>query len=296
MNSIVTSQDGKAFQRLLRARGRFYDVAARFQIAQLILSVVLPLIGALLVAFVWPERRPEVAIAALAITILDVILIDRVMRKYLAKAAKASEQFDCELLDLPWNTFVAGKRVPPEDVSTASTKWNGKAEKILGWYPSAVSRAPMHIARLVCQLANLWYDTSLRKIYSILLLAIGSLAAVAYLAIGIVQKLDVGAWANNVAIAAPIVIWTVREYFRQHDTLAAIEIVKGTAERMWDKVKDRTLSVEDATQGSRDFQNALYIRRAANPLLFPFIYRVLRTRMEGHMKVSAEDRLADAGY
>src|SRR5438552_2149401 len=164
MNTIARDQDTPEFQRLLKARQRVYADATRYQILQMTLTVVLPVAGAVL-AFAYPEARPYVALYGLIATALDVTWVDRRQRWLLKVAAKISEEFDCSLLKMPWNSFVAGKREDAEVVDAAARRWNDDTSSIAGWYTGITPTARHSMARLVCQRMNLQYDASLRKKY-----------------------------------------------------------------------------------------------------------------------------------
>lgn len=126
MNEIAHDQDAPEFQRLLKARQRVYSYATRYQILQIVLTVVVPVAGAML-AFAHQAARPYVALYGLIATALDVTWIDRAQRRLLKVAAKISEEFDCGVLKMPWNPFVAGKREDAEVVDAAARRWSDEA-------------------------------------------------------------------------------------------------------------------------------------------------------------------------
>lgn len=118
-----------------------------------------------MLALAAPDVRPYTAALALLVALVDVTLLDRVQRARLKLAAKIGEAFDCEVLSLPWNRFVAGRPAEPETVAEAASAWRGGDETLVDWYPAAVGRAPLHLARIICQRTNLWYDAKLRRHY-----------------------------------------------------------------------------------------------------------------------------------
>lgn len=295
LNNIPERQNSPPLQRLLKARQHIYAVAARYQYAQLFLSVLVPLVLAVVAGLMPPEQRGPFAVVALLITLLDVAIIDRKMRKTLVLAAQVSEELDCTLLEMPWNSFIAGKKASPDIISTAAANYCGKSEKLIDWYPVAAGRAPMHMARLICQHTNLWYDGTLRRAYSTWLALIGVASLIGYAAFGFYHNVGFADWAIKMAIAAPVVIWTVREYFRQHDASEAVKSVKSNGECVWDDALEGRDTPEATIVQSREFQNGIYVRRANNPLLFPFIYWFQRDGMEAQMDISAEDRLKALG-
>src|SRR4051812_33116431 len=123
-NLIPEKQNLEPFLRLLRARSQVYKEAVRWQVVQLVLTVVVPLLGGL-VGIIVPATRPYVGALAVIIAISDTMWIDRYYRRKLKTAARVSEQFDCELLDIPWNKFAAGKPLDPEAVEAYATEWRG---------------------------------------------------------------------------------------------------------------------------------------------------------------------------
>jgi hypothetical protein len=140
MKGILERQNSSPFLRLLRARAHIYMGAGRLQWIQFALSVVVPMIGAI-AGIIWVETRPWIGVLALAITICDVSWLDRMQRRKFRTLAKVGEQFDCELLGLPWNAFTVGKYVDPETIDAAASGWSGGDAYLMDWYPQEVARS-----------------------------------------------------------------------------------------------------------------------------------------------------------
>jgi hypothetical protein len=101
--------------------------------------------------------------------------------------------------------------------------------------------------------------------------------------------------ASVLAPAGPIVIWAFREYFRQRDTAEAQEAVKADAEALWVRARDGGCHEDECGDLSRAFQNAIYTRRAASPLMLPLVYKLRRNGMEDQMNKGAAAYLAEVG-
>lgn len=87
------------------------------------MTVIAPLVGSV-AAVLSPDARPYVAAVALVIAMLDSSLIDRIQKQKLKTAARIAEQFvDCELLEMAWNPYAAGKKVGPETIEGAAERW-----------------------------------------------------------------------------------------------------------------------------------------------------------------------------
>jgi hypothetical protein len=188
---------------------------------------------------------------------------------------------------MPWNSFAAGSRIDEEKVDSAARNWRGDEAKLRGWYGAIPERAPLPLARVVCQRTNLWYDMSLRRSYRSLLICCAVVAFLGLIVGSVVMKLTTLDFVAVAATAAPALLWVVREQFRQSDAADAGEALKSDAERLFDEVKSGACS-EAACEGrSREFQDAIFARRVANPLIFPLIYRFMRPEMEMQMEAGA---------
>ena len=101
--TVVDRQNSPRGLRLLRARSEIYRQAVTLQKTQLFLTVVVPIVGAI-IGFIWPDARGYVATVSLSITVLDAALLDRAQRNQLKLAAMISEVFDTEVLQMPRST------------------------------------------------------------------------------------------------------------------------------------------------------------------------------------------------
>lgn len=278
MNRIPIVQNEEPSLRLQRARAQIYVRAKVLFYLQLFLTVLVPFATALWAIFV-PEWKPFAAFAALAIALLDVTFLDRAQRQLLKLAATIGEERDCEILDLPWNEFTVGKHVEPETIygaATAYAKRNDDA-KLRDWYSPVVGKVPIHLARIICQRTNLWYDAKLRKYYGGTILTLAAFLVFVLFLSALIADCTMTSFVMSVmAPAAPVLIWAVREHYRQHDTANLLDNIRSQAEALWDRAKNGRCKPADCRSQSREFQNAIYTHRATNPLVFPPIYTLLR--------------------
>lgn len=295
VNNIPDTQNSEHALWLLRARQRTYAMATLLQVAQLVVAVVIPTVLAGVALYGWCSRA-VVATASLGCLLADILILDRALAFFLRRAAKIAEQFDCEVLALPWNNFIADKKVDEEDIVAAAEAYpkNGRAQAVLmNWYPVAVRRAPLHVARIACQLANIRYDVKLRRRYAIALLAVPAIVAIALFVTAF--KLPFPDVVLGVMVpATPATVWALREFFRHFDAAAAQERNKSAIDAVWTGIGAR--SEAECTSKAREIQDAIYLRRASSPLIFPLIYHALRDKMEDQMNKGAEERLKEAGY
>ena len=297
-STIASDQNEPANLQLLKARQAFWAVAVRWQVAQFAIVVLAPLFGAILGAFL-PEYRPGIGAAAVVITILDVVIFDRGYRRAIRTAARASEQFDTAVLRLPWNSLSAGEPLQPEEIKEAADQWDKKHgdSQLRDWYPAVVARAPQHIARIICQRANVTYDTALRRNYSALLIGLVAAISVGIVILGFVQSATLTELVlSGLVPVAPLMIWATREFFRQRDAAAANTIIQRESEALLRETIDGQCDEPTCTSQSMQLQAALFARRSTNPLLMPGLYQRRRAPLEQRMEHGAEHWLAESGY
>jgi hypothetical protein len=298
LSTIAASQNDPANLRLLKARQALWAIAVDWQIAQFILVVLVPLIGAIVGAFV-PDFKAGVGAGAVSITILDVVLLDRGYRRAIRTAAQASEQFDVAVLKLPWNGLSAGEPLPPEEIKGAADRWdrNHSEEELRDWYPTSVARAPQHIARIICQRSNVTYDTALRRDYSKVLVWAVAAISVGIIVLGFVNSATLADLVlSGLVPVAPLVIWATREYFRQQDAANANAIIRRESEALLKRVIVGQCDEPTCTSQAVQLQAAQFARRSTNPLIMPRLYNYRRKPLEERMAEGADHWLREAGY
>jgi hypothetical protein len=293
-NLIPSLQNEEPQLKLLRARTHLYARASKILVAQLILTLLLPALGAILVIFV-PSARSYVAAIALVITALDVLVLDRRQKLLIKRAAKIGESFDCAVLALPWDQFNAGDPLEVEDIHVAARAYarHHDDSALRDWYPLAVADAPLHLARIICQRTNLRYDSQLRRSYGAIIILIASAILLLLLAGGLVQDLKLTDWVLTMAPASPILTWAAREYYRQNDMADSLEEHLRAAKALWARALAGECDADHCLAQSREFQNAIYYRRAASPLIVPLLYRFKRLQLEDEMNEAATNFLAE---
>ncbi len=173
-------------------------------------------------------------------------------------------------------------------------QWSGNESKLRDWYSDIDDTAPLVLARIVCQRTNLWYDSSLRRSYGKLLVWFVVLVVVLLIVVASLRNLPFLDFVAVAATLSPAVIWATRESYRQLDAADSVETIMGEAERLLEQVKTGGCSDAERERRSREFQDAIYGRRVANPLILPLIYWVRRPEMEKRMKAGISSNLTSA--
>jgi hypothetical protein len=289
MNDIESRQLAPRMLNLLRARTLIYRRAKHYQAAGLLISLGFPLL-ALAAAVLFTSWKPVIAFAALVFSFLEVLLFDRWHKAQLKTAAKLQEDFDCTVLQMDWNMFLVGSRVDPEEVfaDACKTLSDKDEQRLRNWYPLAVKDLPLHLARLVCQRTNIWYDSTLRKRYRVLLLTVTSLlmAFVGLTALAFDFSM-VSFVLATLAPMTPVAIWALRECNRQTSTCELLDRLNEEIKKLWERSRQGA-TPEEISLRSRELQDAIYNHRVSSPLIFEFVYTLLRQRLEERMNAGAE--------
>ena len=293
LNSIPAKQNAEPQLQLLRAQRQLYNRAKIVMVWQLALTVAVPLVGALS-TLALPDLKTLVAFAALTIAMIDVAVLDRLQKRILLSAAKIQEQFDCNIFALPWNKFTIGRPVTPEATYEAAATYARKNDDklLLDWYPPIIGEVSLHLARIICQRTNLWYDSKLRRHYGAALLILAAVLLVVLFLIGMGGGLTLTNFVLTVmAPAAPFYGWAMREYYRQKDVADAQDRFREEAEELWERARTGKCGASECEAQSREFQNAIFTRRSTSPPIFEWIYRLMRSSNEAQMNVGAEQMI-----
>ena len=272
---------------ILRARRQIYKRGKRLLWVQLSLTLVVPVLGSIL-ALIVPQTRALLALVSIIIAGIDATVLERAQRTIRRNAAKAAEEFDCTVLELPWDKFVVGDRLAPEFVYAAAQRC-GDDSTVFNWYPPIVGSVALHFARIICQRTNLWYDSTLRRQYGRMVIGGVIVLCVFLLSIGVLSGLTLETFVLTVlAPATPFSIWGIKEFNRQNDAASTTSKLMTEAEALWERAKQGLCSAAECTVSSRQFQNAIFDRRSSDPLIIDWVYWLQRNSLEDQMNRGAE--------
>lgn len=289
MNEIEKIQNQPEMVKIVRAFIAMYDRSKQYQAIVLLLTMLLPVLMGLAAVFK-PEQKPFIAILALSFGFIDALLIDRWHKVRMKTAAKLQEQFDCGVLSIEWNKFLVGRHVDPEEVDRESSRKLSTSDekRLTDWYPSVVKELPIHLARIICQRTNLWYDRELRTRYRNIIS--WSLVLIVIASVVVSSTIDLTMTSFVIIVLVPIspaLNCATREYYRQTDAMKTLENLKSEIEKLWDKALGNA-TTEEVTEASRELQDAIFAHRASSPLIFNWLYNPMRTKMESSMNSGAE--------
>jgi hypothetical protein len=294
MNQIPAIQTTEKQMERLRAQHALYSRAKTLLGIHIALSVPFAVLWSILGIF-FPETKIYAAVWGIGVALLDLALFTPQRKTLKSKAAKIQEAFDCDVLGLDWRSIRAGSRPDPEEiVEWSSPRRADPKAKVNDWYPAVVGQLSLPLARAVCQRANCWWDAELRRRYA--RASIGVVATILGISVitGIIGHFQVEQWIlTGVAPLVPVFMLGLRQSIEQRDAADRLDALRRHAEKMWAEILAGT-SGDKITQESRELQDEIFDHRRRNPLIFDWIYNLLRNRQEEQMNRAAADLIQEA--
>jgi hypothetical protein len=296
-NDIQNRQNAETQLKLLAAASRIYGRAKLLMAVQFTLTVPAALASALLMAW-QPTWKIWLTFFSITVTMVDALCLTRAQSRFKKRGAVVQQMFDCAVMEMPWQPLRCGSRVDSEDILTdaqdhlAVTK---RPKELIDWYPPSVKALPLPLARLICQRASFWWDLRQRDRVRGALTALLSVLAVAVFLIALACGDTVQQMILTVYVPlAPAVMWILREIIAQRDAIQADERGLATVETLWKQAMEKRLDDAEALNQSLLVQDALFDNRSRSPLVFNWIYYLLRKRKQQQMEFKADELVKEA--
>lgn len=286
---IFTAQNRPDARRRVAAQARLYSDAKAIYVARLATIVVLAVAtsGAALLA---GDRTRTLLGAGGGILLLVLSLVGgdiEKRRRHLAAAVQ--EEFDTDVLRLPWNAMEA-ERPSAVAIARAAERYRGGREK--DWYPDTRStHRPFDV--LICQSTNLGWGATTHRIWAWTLVVVLAVLAALLAVVARVANLA----ANDVlsALVTPALA-PATELIAQITAHFATARDKASAQAKLDDawangMRGFAIPTEEML---RTIQNKLLAFRQRNHYVPDWFDERLRDRSELAMRATAEDRVAEA--
>lgn len=297
-NTIPQRQNEDRFMDMHAAIAWFYGCAKTCMGLQMLLTIC----GAGVLTWFaskHPELKHWTAFAAVTITLIDTLLLERIQSFYKKKGADMKELLDTSLLDLPWNGWRCGTAYSKADYALANRRFRsrrGKALKRLrDWYPKAIDAIPLPLARLICQRTNCWYDSSLRTKYGLVLYSVFGIIALGVVVCSITRELTVAEMIMQLYVPlSPAFMWLLREAPKHWKAADLHDRTRKAIDAEWQRLLGMNGDAHDAQRVSRSIQDLLYDGRLKNPLVFDSFYLLVRKDHEVGMDEEAQEKVNEA--
>jgi hypothetical protein len=274
MNQIPTVQNSQIQLERLAAQRELYSSAKKLHLAQIIVTVIIP-VGLATIAFFFPVFAVIAAIFGVFSFLVDIAVIEPIIKKRKTKAAKIQELFDCDVLLLPKSPLKTVDDIAVEEVLlyyNAHMKISTNVEKIKDWYSPRVGELSIKIARILCQRTNCWWDSKLRQRYSSFL----KYSSIAVFAIILVAGL------------IPFFQFCIKQCNDNLDAAKRLDELVLFSTQLWKEALANIYTDENLLTNSRRLQDEIYEHRSKSPLILDLYYNLFRSKDEALMNRSSE--------
>lgn len=296
LNDIAEKQNETRELERLAAQRYLYSRAKKILEVQIFFDLLSPLILAIVVAIL-PDFDKVAAIIGIGLGIAD-LLLERYETSYKQKAADIQEMFDCDVLGLECREIQKRRRPIEEEIMQAARKYKRIKDQfppIENWYPIVVSRLPLHLARLICQRENCWWDSQLRRKYVGLVIGILIFLFLVVFAIGFINGLSLTKFAFAIICPLfPTFTWAFREIRGQREAADEKDKLLEFSEETWQDTINGNLTEEEINKKSRELQDEIYNNRRSNPFILDIFFKRLRDRNEEFINRGAETLVNEA--
>ncbi len=299
MNSIPQDQNTKQSLERQAACRQLYSEAKYIEGLRVVFAGPLVVFWAILIA-IYPNLTVWAALWGIGFTLADSIVFLPLQRLRQHQAAKIQEFYDCEVLHLPWREMKVGSRPDVETIGAAAERYGKRKKdpqytKFSNWYPVIVGRLPLHLARIVCQRTNNWWDANLRRNYATwVVVALGLLVCIVVV-IGIGKGFTFQALI--LAVLNPLLPAfkvDISEFQENRRSANVSDHLKECSESLWNKALSGNHSTQELEAETRYLQDEIYDRRRGNPLIFQWIYNLKRESYEALAIRAAEAMVEEA--
>lgn len=278
---ISDLQNSPANSKYLAARRKTFEACNGLIIVGFLFSL-----GLSVAAFLIPDGKSDaagiLAIVSLIFTVVEAGFIDPTIARISRRNAALQEKFDCSLFEIDQNPHFAPDVSRASIESDAAALSNEKRANLADWYEKDLGLLPKPIAAFVAQQTSTTYDHALRKFYLkvlklcffILIVGLGSY---------VIAQNDKfrESFVVSVVPFVPLVVWFIRTMLSNSELASDQEEALKIMDDVWMQILRGVLKGTDLKEAVRDSQDALYMRRASGTLIFPGIYKLKRSALEG---------------
>nr|WP_319374003.1 S-4TM family putative pore-forming effector [uncultured Methanobacterium sp.] len=229
---------------------------------------------------------PEIALIppllGFIVTLSNFILIYPKISQIRVKAFLIQQDFDCDVLELPWNRIKLEKP-DSEDINSFALKYLEKdpdLDKIGTCYPLSVTRVPLSVGRIICQRKFLGGDSRVREKFirsvKLLVLVLFILSVI----FATLNSLNIFQFLSNLLLPfLPAAVFITKLIQDNSNSINRSMVLKNKIENIWGEVLLSGLSDEKLFKLSLKIQDELFEKRKTDPVILYYFYEKFRDEL-----------------
>lgn len=287
MGSILVNQNKPENIKCLAAMRQLYSEGKTLVMLQLVLTIPVTIILSLLKLV--PKETlgfdiaPYAALYAVLVLVLDLYVVNYLTGQKRTDAARIQELFDCEVYGMGWSSFFAGKKPDRELVNKKSSEYTDRPDAPLqDWYPTEIEQLPHEQAILVCQRTNLYYDSSLRRRYRLIIIWLAAVSLFLMLLDALITGLGIAEFFILIVVPFLPVFSVTQKIMADHS-----KSIKAATDLHQAVAALEAAGEAPSMEKLREIQSKIYCHRKDSPLIPDFFYYKRRDKHEKEMHENA---------
>ena len=297
---VSTRQNTQDNLMRLAAQRILYDDVRRMQLMRAIVTVVIPVFASLSRILLnvpsiyrvvgWKPETWMLPVLGVFMVAIDQFLLSNRLESNQQLASAIQEQFDCDVLRMPWNHVICGRPPTKEDIVGYARRINSADDsKLRNWYATPhEANLPHAVLAALCQRSNISWDQSQRRYYINRTIVTGTVTAGLLVIIAVIQNSTVRTFMSVVSGMLPVTLFLRNEVVNNQRAVLRLTAMRDTVETILDLLMQTQFDTERIQTISRQLQDLIYYHRGQAPVLPKWVYAYGRTRAESKMAVTAE--------
>jgi hypothetical protein len=246
---------------------------------------------ATLLGLAMPEIKVYVTLWGVVVLLLDLLVFTPWQKKLRENGAKVQELFDCGVFQMPWSEIKAGKKPDAELIHAHARRYDVAFDVPAprsNWYPVCVDSVSPEIGVVICQRANVYWDSKLRRLYAMNVAAIALAFTAILICVAVHDKTSFPDFFAYVVVPmTSAYVLAYRQFTEHRDAADRLDKLKDHADKLFGDAAAGAAANSIAAR-SRTLQDEIFDGRKRNPPVFDFIFKRLRQQGEFEMNKGAE--------
>lgn len=282
-SGIAERQNGPHRVEWVAAQRQLYANDKRRTTIWFVVSTLIAVIGTGVLVST-PQYIAVLNWIALVIGLVELWILPR-LRDKREMAARIQEQFDCEVLKLPWND-AAVRQPDPKAIELAVRDFKKRKNQVdewkhvANWYENGyIHTAPLHQVRVACLNENVVWDAGQRRQFSLWIHSVLGGYGIVLVVVSLIGQWQVQQlFSGHVWLTLPIVL-TLAKIAAEHIQAAnRLDQLKMVLENLWQDAQRSTDDTSALLQRTRDLQTEIYRHRANDTPIPDWVYKLLKPR------------------
>lgn len=269
---VVTAQNKPESVAILITVRALYQNARRVFYTQGSLAILIALIFPTL-SVTFPAWANPLSAIAIIYFFIQILILHTTESRLRENAATYQELFDTNVLGIPWNSILIGRKPNQKLITKYAQRFPAKKlRKLRNWYPTSIESLPNNQVITMCQRVNVWWDARLRYSLSICL---------AFLSLGLLFFLIIE--HQHIESYLPLFELLVQQMIAHYESARRLRHI---SKRLDALLAEPLRAIPMNT--TRTIQDELFHHRQTAQTIPKWLYTVLRPYFETNMNARAK--------